>query len=214
MTLDRHAPPRKLAVMRFLICLLMMTGPVLADACTDSPRAFWSVACDAPAPRAIALEMEALISAIRDNPLQSPGTWAAHGLRAEMIYQTLNACLPQDLPVACLTSVAAGYIAELRESPQLPDGYTGLSRTPVDLLCLEYARPFRLTRLDTDPAMIWIAPGYALLERDLAARNVVYGGMGAAGTIDLGILPSGQVVLTGLSDRPMPCMIMDETALR
>lgn len=200
--------------MRRLIFLLLMTGAALADPCTESPRPFWSTACADPLTRAVTQEMEALIGAVRDNPLQHPGTWAAHGLRSDAIYQQLNTCQTEDAPQTCLRSVAAGYIADLRESAQLPADYAGLSRPPVDLLCPAFARPFRLTRLDTDPALIWIAPGYALLTRDLAARNLVYGGHGVAGSIDLGITPSGQVMLTGLTDRPMPCMIADEDALR
>lgn len=200
--------------MRILFYLFLMTGAALADACTESPRPFWSLACADPLTRAVTQEMEALITAIRDNPMQHPGTWAAQGLRAEMIYQQLNDCQTGDDPQTCLRTTAAGFIAELRNSPQLPADYAGLSRAPVDLLCPAFARPFQLTRLDTDPALIWIAPGFALLTRDLAARNVVYGGNGAGGTIDLGITPSGQVVLTGLTDRPMPCMIAEDGVLR
>lgn len=214
MMLDPLHVARKLCAMRILFCLLLMTGTAFADACTQSPRPFWSLACGDPQSRAVTLEMEALIGAVRDNPLQHPGTWAAHGMRAETVYQQLNACQTGDDPHPCLRSVAAGYIAELRNSPQLPADYAGLSRAPVDLLCIAFARPFQLTRLDTDPALIWIVPGYALLTRDPAARNVVYGGQGAEGSIDLGITPSGQVVLTGLTDRPTPCMIADEDVLR
>jgi hypothetical protein len=105
-------------------------------------------------------------------------------------------------------------VAELLEGAYLNGEREGLARGPVDLLCPEFARPFHLTRFDTDPAMIWISPGYALLTQDTAARNVVYGGRGAEGTIDLGITPAGQVVLTGLSARPMPCMIADDSLLR
>jgi len=200
--------------MRILFCLFLMTGAAFADPCTESPRPLWSTACADPLTRAVTLEMEALIGAIRDNPLQRPGTWAAHGLRAEMIYQQLNACQTGDAPHACQLTIAAGYIAELRDSPYLPADYTGLTRAPIDLLCPEFARPFRLTRLETDPALIWIVPGYALLTRDHDARNVVYSGHGTEGSIDLGIMPSGHVMLTGLTGRPMPCTIADEGVLR
>ncbi|MGI3183819.1 hypothetical protein [Nioella aestuarii] len=201
--------------MRFLLMyLFLMSGAAFADACTNSPRPFWSTACGDPLSRAVTLEMEALISAVRDNPLQHPGTWAAHGMRAEMVYQQLNACQAEADPHACLLSVAAGFIAELRSSPQLPADYSGLSRAPVDLLCPAYARPFQLTRLDTDPALIWAVPGNTLLTHDPAVRDVFYGGNGADGPIELGITPSGQVMLTGLTGHPMPCMIRDEDILR
>lgn len=200
--------------MRILFCLFLMTGTALADPCTQSPRAFWSEACADPLTRAVTLEMEALIAETRETPGLHPGTWAALGLRAEMVYLELDACLETDIPTACMLPIAARNVAELLEGAYLNGERVGLARGPVDLLCLQFARPFRLTRFDTDPAMIWMSPGYALLTRDSAARNVVYGGRGAEGTIDLGITPAGQVVLTGLSARPMPCMITDDSLLR
>lgn len=200
--------------MRILFCLFLMTGTALADPCTQSPRAFWSEACSDPLTRAVTLEMEALITEVRETPGLHPGTWAALGLRAEMVYGQLDDCLGTGAPPACMLPLAAGYAAELLEGPYLNDEREGLARGPVDLLCPQFARPFRLTRFDTDPALIWISPGYALLTRDVDARNVVFGGDGPNGTIDLGITPAGQVVLTGLSNRPMPCMIADETVLR
>lgn len=212
-TLDAPSDRRKLAFMRFLFCLLLLSGAALADPCAESPRPFWSLACTNPLTRAITLEMESLITDIRQTPGLHPGTWAAHGLRAEMIYRQLDLCRTEQESQACIRSVSAGYIAELWESPHLPDDYSGLSRAPVDLLCPDFARPFRLTRFDTQPTAIWIAPGYALLARDHAARNVVFGGQGAEGSVDLAITPSGQIVLTGLTDRPMPCMIADEGVL-
>ncbi|WP_306045833.1 hypothetical protein [Nioella sp. MMSF_3534] len=200
--------------MRILFCLFLMTGAALADPCTQSPRAFWSEACADPLTRAVTLEMEALIAEVRETPGLHPGTWAALGLRAEMVYLELDACLGTDIPTACMLPIAARHVAELLEGAYLNGEREGLARGPVDLLCPEYARPFHLTRFDTDPAMIWISPGYALLTRDTAAQNVVYGGRSAEGTIDLGITPAGQVVLTGLSSRPMPCMIADDSLLR
>jgi hypothetical protein len=200
--------------MRILFCLFLMTGAALADPCTESPRPFWSVACSDPVTRAVTLEMEALIGEVRDTPGLHPGTWAALGLRAEMVYQRLETCLDSEEQAACMLPVAAGYAAELLEGPYLNGERAGLARGPVDLLCPQYARPFRLTRFATDPALIWMHPPGVLLVRDLAARNVVYGGEGPEGTVDLGITPAGQVVLTGLSVRPMPCMIADDAVLR
>ena len=200
--------------MRILFCLLLMTGAALADPCTQSPRAFWSEACADPLTRAVTLEMEALIAETRDAPGLHPGTWAALGLRAEMVYLQLDDCLGTDAPASCMLPIAARHVAELLEGSYLNGERVGLARGPVDLLCPEFARPFRLTRFDTDPALIWISPGYALLTLDIDARNVVFGGNGPEGTIDLGISPAGQVMLTGLSNRPMPCMIADETVLR
>lgn len=214
MTLDRPAPRRKLRPMRSLIALLLLSSAAFADACSESARPFWSVACSDPRLRAVTLEMEALIEEIRETPGLHPGTWAAHGLRAEMVYQALTDCLGTQDAAACMLPVAAAYVAELRESPEVPAGRVGLSRAPVDLLCPEYARPFRLTQLDTDPALLWMVPPGVLLARDPAARNPVFGGDGPTGTVDLGITPSGQVVLTGLSQRPMPCMPADESVLR
>jgi hypothetical protein len=200
--------------MRFLFCLFLMTGAALANPCTQSPRPFWPAACADPLTRAVMVEMEGLIAETRDTPGLNPGTWAALGLRAEMIYQRLDDCLGSDAPRACMLPVAAGYTAELLEGPSLNGERERLAQGPVDLLCPEYARPFRLTRFDTDPALIWIAPGFALLARDEEARNPFYSGVGQAGAVGLGITPSGQVVLTGLTDRPMPCMIADESVLR
>jgi hypothetical protein len=200
--------------MRILFCLFLMTGAALADPCTQSPRAFWSEACSDPLTRAVTLEMEALITEVRETPGLHPGTWAALGLRAEVVYGQLDDCLGTNAPAECILPIAARHVAELLEGAYLNGEREGLARGPVDLLCPEFARPFHLTRFDTDPAMIWISPGYALLTQDTAARNVVYGGRGAEGTIDLGITPAGQVVLTGLSARPMPCMIADDSLLR
>ncbi|TBX28522.1 hypothetical protein [Nioella sediminis] len=200
--------------MRILFCLFLMTGAALADPCTQSPRAFWSEACSDPLTRAVTLEMEALITEVRETPGLHPGTWAALGLRAEVVYGQLDDCLGTNAPAECILPIAARHVAELLEGAYLNGEREGLARGPVDLLCPEFARPFHLTRFDTDPAMIWISPGYALLTQHSAARNVVYGGRGAEGTIDLGITPAGQVVLTGLSARPMPCMIADDSLLR
>lgn len=214
MTLDRPAQRRNLAAMRFLFCLFLMSGAAMADPCTQSPRPFWSAACTDPLTRAVTLEMEALIAETRDAPGLHPGTWAALGLRAEMVYLQLGDCLDTDAPAECMLPIAARHVAELLEGAYLIGERVGLARGPVDLLCPEFAQPFHLTRFDTEPALIWMSPGYALLARDTNARNVVYGGNGAQGTIDLGLTPAGQVVLTGLSNRPMPCMIADETVLR
>ena len=200
--------------MRVLFCLFLMTGAAFADPCTDSPRPFWSAACSDPVMRAVTLEMEALIGETRATPGLHPGTWAALGLLAEATYERLNLCLAESDPAACILPIAAGHAAALLAGPYLNGERAGLARGPVDLLCPEYARPFRLTRFATDPVLIWMDPTAVLLTRDPAARNVVYGGDGPQGTVDLGITPAGQVVLTELSNRPQPCMIADETVLR
>lgn len=200
--------------MRVLICLFLMTRAGFADPCIESPRPFWSAACADPLTRAVTLEMDALIGETRDAPGLHPGTWAALGLMAEATYERLNGCLATDDPAACMLPVAAGHASALLDGAYLNGERDGLSRGPVDLLCPEYARPFHLVRFATDPALIWMTPPGVLLTRDEAARNTVYSGDGPEGTVDLGITPNGQVVLTGLSTRPQPCMIRDDSILR
>ncbi len=201
--------------MRFLFILLLTSLPALADECQSSARAFWSTVCDDARLRQLADEMTRLEEAALDNPLLHPGARAALSIRSHATLTELDTCLASDNRNRCLRDQLMSRIGELWHSGAVPPDHAGLSRPPVLLRCVSFAAPIHITRVDVDPALLWLSMPYGtIVERDLEAQNVVYGGASAIGTIDLGITPSGQVVLTGLSDRPTPCFLDDLESLR
>lgn len=203
-------------IMRTLIVIfILFTQAAFATGCETSVGTRWPAACNNPQLQAVLLEMEAVNAAALDNPFLAPGPRVAVLIRGEATYAALDICQSSTAPQACMRIIAMRRIGEVWDTSQVPDGYYGLSRSPVSIFCPSFATPVRVVRVQTDPVLLWISLPYGtILERDLASRNVVYGGDGPHGSVDLGITANGTLILTGVEDRPMPCMIADLDVLR
>ena len=209
-------PDATLAVMlfRILAFLVIVASPAAASECETSPRPVWPVACADAQVRVLMLELATTERAVQDNPMLTPAARIAAAIIGEATLRRLDACVSTASPLPCIRLNAMRRIGEMWNMGLLPDGYRGQSRMTL-AFCPTHAPPVRLVRVETDPVLLWTSYPYgALLERDPASRNVVYGGEWSEGTLDLGITPAGRLVLTGTEPRPIECFIDDLNWLR
>lgn len=201
--------------MRFAFLCLILLFPRVAlatEPCKISARVSWSVICTDETLKTLAYEVEHLYTTLSTHWKTTPARLGTLSIRQEGVhYPSRDACLGRADEQTCLMRSLMANIWELRVSYGLEDEVDGLSSAPVALACPSSDRDLLYVHVGTRPERLWFVQPYGdltlLLERDEAAKNVVFSGEAETGPIDLWLRDDKTVVVTGLSNKPEPCRV-------